>query len=272
MNKISSKYFLMLIGVTILLLSSCGPTEEDLRATDTKIAEEVFSTQTALAPKTTNTYTPNPTSTFTPSPTPNREATVASMSTQEAQSMADLVQQLYDDGYIHTTIGTYSSLTILQKSLARINWVRFYDTKKYLENFVLRSDISWKTAKEGANIKYSGCGFVFGNDGDFENYHIIRLTLNGKITFSRCLNDCSYLSTLASSYFGKIDYMQGNAELILIVEEGTIQAFVDGERAFVRYDQKKLKGYLAYAVGSGTNAGFGTSCTFRNTEIWSLEP
>ena len=64
----------------------------------------------------------------------------------------------------------------------------------------------------------------------------------------------------------------GLAEVILIVEGGTIQYFVDGEQIFIRRDQKKLTGYLAYAISSGTNADFGTRCIFTDTEIWSLEP
>jgi hypothetical protein len=140
-----------------------------------------------------------------------------------------------------------------------------------LSNFILRSSISWATAKEGANLKYSGCGFYFGRDELGENFHVARLALSGNVILSRCLNDCNYLSLLASSYFGKIDYMKGQADIILIVENDTIQFFVNGERIFIRRDQKKLTGDIAYAIGSGTNAGFGTRCKFTDTQIWSLE-
>jgi len=56
--------------------------------------------------------------------------------------------------------------------------------------------------------------------------------------------------------------MEGEAEFILVVENGTIQALVNGRRVFIRRDQKKFKGNFGYAISSGTNAGFGTSCTF----------
>ena len=65
--------------------------------------------------------------------------------------------------------------------------------------------------------------------------------------------------------------MSGDAELIIIVEGGTIQAFVDGEQIFIRRDQYKFKGTLGYAISSGLNTDFGTRCIFRNTEIWSLK-
>jgi hypothetical protein len=278
MKKINSRIIFILMGVILLLLASCGPSEEELRATDTKIAEEVFATQTAAASTATNTNTPGPT--FTPSLKPSEKkaataqsgtATAIVRATSQAQPMADLVHQLYEDNYIGSTQGKYIRLNDYEESFAQINWVTPRFTDITLSNFVLRSNIAWKTAKEGANIRYSGCGFWFGVDQDVENFHEVMLALDGNVRFNRCLNDCSYMSPLASSFFGKIDYMEGNADVILIVEGGTIQYFVDGEQIFIRRDQKKLTGYLAYAISSGTNADFGTRCIFTDTEIWSLD-
>lgn len=270
--RLTRQKVIFVILFVILLASACKPSEEELRATDTKIAAEVYASQTAAAPKTTNTYTPSPTSTDTPTPTPNRTATVAHRATSQAQSMADLVQDLFDDGYIQSTRGQYFQLTDFNQSFAQINWVTPFFVDVTLNDFVLRSNIAWQTAKEGANIRYSGCGFWFGVDEDVENFHEVMLALDGNVRFNRCLNDCSYMKPLASSYFGKIDYMEGDADVILIVEGSTIQYFVDGEQIFIRRDQKKLTGYLAYAISSGTNADFGTRCTYTDTEIWSLEP
>lgn len=272
MKNIRASKRLIPIVVILLLLASCAPSEDELRATDTKIAEEVFASQTAAAPKITNTFTPSPTNTVTPGPSPTNTLKPSQLkATTQAQSMADLVQDLYDDAFLQSTEGEYIGLNDFEESFAQIDWVTPRFTDITLNNFVLRSNIAWETAKKGANIRFSGCGFWFGVDEDIENFHEVMLALDGNVRLSRCLNDCSYMSSLASSYFGKIDYMEGEAEVILIVEGGTIQYFVDGEQIFIRRDQKKLTGYLAYAISSGTNADFGTRCIFTDTEIWSLD-
>jgi hypothetical protein len=270
---INKRIYLIFLFI-LLFLSSCGPSVEEMEATETKIAAEVYGTQTAAASKTTNTPLPSPTSTATntPTPTQNKTATAVAQATTQAQSMANLIQELYSDGYLQSTQGEYFPIFDFEESFAQINWINTYFTDTYLSDFVLRSNIAWKTAKEGANIRYSGCGFWFGIDEKSENFHEVMLALDGNVRLNRCLNDCSYMEPLASSYFGKIDYMEGEVEVILINEGGTIQYFVNGEKIFSRPNQKKLTGDLGYAISSGTNAGFGTRCSFTNTEIWSLEP
>jgi hypothetical protein len=278
MKKSSLKKIFLPVLIVFFLLASCGPSEEELRATDTKIAEDVFATQTAAAPTATITNTPGPSLTSTLRPSEKKTATAESgaatavvRATENAQSMADLIQQLYEDGYLQSTQGEYVRLNDFEESFAQINYVTPRFTDVTLSNFVLRSKIAWETAKEGANIRFSGCGFWFGVDKDVENFHEVMLALDGNVRLNRCLNNCTALTSLASSYFGKIDYMKGEANVILIVEGGTIQYFVDGDQIFIRRDQKKLTGYLAYAISSGTNAGFGTRCIFTDTEIWSLD-
>jgi basic membrane protein A len=64
------KYIWSLLVVTALLLSACGTSQEDLDATATQIAAEIFATQTAQAPTATPTFTPTPTPTDTPTLTP----------------------------------------------------------------------------------------------------------------------------------------------------------------------------------------------------------
>ena len=256
----------------MLFLSACGPTEDELNATDTKIAAEVFATQTAAAPTATDTFTPSPTSTNTPKPTKNRTATAESLATKQAESMANLVQQLYNDGHIQSTQGEYFRIPDFQESFAQINYVRpYFMSDITTSDFVLRSNIAWKTAKEGANIKNSGCGIWFGVDEEVDNFHEVFLSLDGNVRLARCLNGCRSLSHLASNYFGKVDYLDGDAEIILAVEGGTIQTFVNGELIFTRQNQKELTGFFAFAISSGTNADFGTRCTFSDNEIWNLE-
>ncbi len=56
--------------LTAVILAACGPTEEELNVTATKLAAELFATQTAEAPTPTETPLPTPSPTFTPTSTP----------------------------------------------------------------------------------------------------------------------------------------------------------------------------------------------------------
>jgi hypothetical protein len=258
---------LFIFSITLFFLTACNPSEEELRATETKIAAEVYGTQTAIAPKATNTFTPSPTPTKTPNPTANKTATAAHLATSQAQPMANLIKELVEDDYVSSIRGKYIRFDDFEQSYAQINRVSLSTVNVNVDNFVLRSNIAWETAKQGANIYYSGCGFIFGYDNDPYHFHRIMLTLDGNIRFSRCIG-CNSIRTLASARFGKIDYMRGEAELMIIVEDDTIQAFVDGERVFTRSDQWELAGKIGFVVSSGTNAGFGTRCTYTDTELW----
>jgi hypothetical protein len=199
-------------------------------------------------------------------------ATAQARATKQAQSMAELVQSLYGDGYVSTTEGLFFRLPDFQESFAQINYVRPYGTGYQLSDFILRANIAWETAREGANIKFSGCGFWFGVDEDADNFHEAMLALDGYVRLSRCLNNCTYLTNIGSSYYGKIDYMKGEVDVILIVEGTTIQYFVNGVQIFIKYNQKPLVGQLTYALSSGINTGFGTRCSFSNVELWDLAP
>jgi tetratricopeptide (TPR) repeat protein len=64
LGKISALVILLAIS-----LSACSPSQAELNSTATQLAENIFATQTALAPTATQTFTPSPTSTPTPTPT-----------------------------------------------------------------------------------------------------------------------------------------------------------------------------------------------------------
>lgn len=69
--KLNTRVTLFVLLVS-LLLSACGPSEEEVNATTTQIAANIYETQTAEAPTftPTPTVTPTPVPTDTPTPTP----------------------------------------------------------------------------------------------------------------------------------------------------------------------------------------------------------
>jgi hypothetical protein len=70
-----SRWFALVIPVSFLM-SGCGPSQADMLATTTKVAEALYGTQTALAPTATPTDTPTPTQTPTHTPTPTYTPTI----------------------------------------------------------------------------------------------------------------------------------------------------------------------------------------------------
>ncbi len=62
--------FLMTFLLMNAILAACSPSQAELDAQATKIAADIFATQTAEAPTTTPTSTPTPTLTITPTQTP----------------------------------------------------------------------------------------------------------------------------------------------------------------------------------------------------------
>lgn len=68
--KQNAPYIFLVCLLSAIFLAACGQSEEEVNATATKFAADVFSTQTADAPIPTETPIPTPTPTLTPIPTP----------------------------------------------------------------------------------------------------------------------------------------------------------------------------------------------------------
>jgi hypothetical protein len=188
--------------------------------------------------------------------------------TLQAQPMFDLVQQLYADGHLGRTDGTYFTLPDFDESWAQINWYQWYYTGFSPTDFVIKADASWDSASTTANWWTSGCGFVFREDG-VENHYLTYLGLDGRVYFNR--NVENVYAPLGSSYYGKLDTHEGHAQIMLVVEGINITFFVDGEKVHTRQDQGLASGNLALTLLSGINTGFGTRCRMVNIELWELK-
>jgi len=186
--------------------------------------------------------------------------------------MANQIQELFSEDYLSSTQGRYSRLSDFEESWAQINWIRRYFTDNFLSNFVIRANLSWATAQEGANIKYSGCGFSWGEDEDSLNFYVAIFSLDGNVRVHIKKDTSKYLYSAGSGYFGIIDYMEGYAKIMLVVDNGSIQFFVNGKRVYNRDNQYELEGKLGFAISSGINTGFGTRCSFSNVELWDMNP
>jgi hypothetical protein len=100
MRKISKLCSILLL--LNLILVACSPSQEELDATETKVAADDFATQTANAPTSTATFTasPEPTSTYTPEPssTPTSPPSPA----DDSASSGDFIE--YSTSGFHITL------------------------------------------------------------------------------------------------------------------------------------------------------------------------
>jgi hypothetical protein len=195
-------------------------------------------------------------------------ATRIASATAQARPMADLVQDLYAQGYIDRADGTFFSLADFAESWALINWYQYYPSDYSPVDFVIRADAAWESASDHANWDYSGCGFVFRETGDSNHYHAY-LGLDGWVYMERYVT--GEYASLGGSYYGDVDVPSGAAKIMLLADGTTFMFFVNGERVHVRTDTQHTEGFLSYAVSSGTNTDYGTRCEMTHVELWELK-
>lgn len=188
--------------------------------------------------------------------------------TEQAQSLADEIQQLYADKIITTTAGKYYRLDDFDQSWAQINWYQWWRTGLKLKNFVLRTDAAWESASNTANWFSSGCGFVFAENG-VDNHYLSFLALDGHVYNYRVLRGVD--TELTGGYYGPLKTPDGAAQLMLVVDDHFITFFVNGVRVVRLQDMSLSEGHLGWTLNSGTNLEYGTRCRMTNTEVWVLE-
>jgi hypothetical protein len=191
--------------------------------------------------------------------------------TAQAQSMFAIVEGLVEDGHLSRSAGVYHRLPDFDESWAQINYYNIWWTGLSPSDFVIKADVAWDSASSKANWWNSGCGFVFRVNDEGDHY-ISFFAMDGNVRLFRSLG--GKLASIGTSYYGKVDVPKGNAKIMLVVDGGSINFFVNDKRVQNRQDyyEDLSSGRLAYTLVSGTNTGFGTRCQMTNVELWELEP
>jgi hypothetical protein len=265
MRNFKNLGWLPVLAIACAVLSPSAPTSdptaraletESARARSTLDAEAGRARETQTAEQATRVYATS------------SAATLSVDATSQAGPMADVVQDLYAQGYIDRTDGTYFSLPDFAETWAEINWYHYFASDYSPVDFVVRADAAWESASDHANWDYSGCGFVFRELGDNDHYHAY-LGLDGWVYMERYL--AGEYASLGASYYGNVDVPSGAAKIMLLADGTTFMFFVNGERVHVRTDTQHTEGYLSYAISSGTNTDFGTRCEMTNVDLWELK-
>lgn len=253
-------FFIVVIvfALSALLLGACAPaTPEPSPTPSATLAPTLTATVTP-----TSTKTPTPTRTPRPSPTPNLAATA------QYESMAAKVQEFADAGYIPSTKGAYKHLKAYSDDWAQIGWYSWAPVGYDVSNdFILRSDITWSSASKTPDL--SGCGFVFRLQSNGDHY-LFHLGTDGYIYAANVI--ASNWADMGRGYYGKAQG-DGSANITLIVQGNTFSVLIDDKliKKYTGFQAKLTSGDLAYTVISGTNAGYGTRCSFANTDLWVIK-
>lgn len=189
--------------------------------------------------------------------------------TEQAQPMADLLEQLKADGYLTSTTGEYMRYPDHEQEQAKINYLDIFPTFLSPESFVIRVDIAYQSASDVANWFNSSCGFLFRSDLDKGDFYQAVLSLDGNVEIKRWRN--SNPAPLATTYYGQMDTPNGNFEMVLIVEGPQIAVLINGVKVIQLSDSVLTDGDLFFTLTSGTNKDYGTRCSFSNIDLWELK-
>lgn len=240
--------------IAVSLLSACASAATQSPAVTTPTAE-IF----------------NPTGTVTVSTaTPETTITPEEMKTATVQSsvMKSDMQKLADEKLISSVNGTYYRVQDFTGELAKLSYYQWWPLNRKPTNFAIRANIAWDSAMPNSNPAKAGCGFVF-HEMDADNLHLSFLSMDGVLRNYR--EERGVVTNLKGNYAGKFDMPADSATFMLVVDYQWITVFVDNKQ-IVRFQDDRLKGGgLAFAVASGSNNDFGTSCTFTNVELWEFD-
>ncbi|MBE0698202.1 MAG: hypothetical protein IH586_14890, partial [Anaerolineaceae bacterium] len=107
-------------------------------------------------------------------------AQVDTQATAQAQEIANVVENLANQGLLKNTGGTYSKIKDFSENWAQIGWYQWWNTGLEPNDFIIRAHTEWESASKTANWFDSGCGFVFRQE-DEKNHYMIFLALDGNV-------------------------------------------------------------------------------------------
>lgn len=187
--------------------------------------------------------------------------------TAQVQGIVDAVELLASEGVIEKTAGTYYQIEDFNESWAQIGWYQWWGTDLAPTDFVLRAHTEWESASRTANWFESGCGFVF-REEDANNHYMIYLALDGNVYLKGYLE--GQYKEYGKGYVGKLDFMKGGADVMLVVEGDHILYYINGEKILDRQNSALREGNLALTLVSGTNKDYGTRCDITDIELWDM--
>jgi len=195
-------------------------------------------------------------------------AAVHATATSYATAFLNVIDKLRGEGVVKSTDGNYARLDDFEQEWAQLGWFKWWGTGYTAENFVLSADVAWQSASNTADWYTTGCGMVFSlNDED--NYHLAFLSLDGYGMVGRKAK--GDLKLLAAERYGQVSTPEGNAKIMLAVDDKRINFYVNDKLVTKVYDNSLNEGDIALTLLSGTNKDYGTRCTMTNIELFGFK-
>jgi len=195
-------------------------------------------------------------------------AAVKATATSYAVAFLEVIQQLSETGVLTSTDGYYRHPKNFDQSWAQLGWYRWWHSGYAAENFVLSADVSWQSASNTADWYSAGCGIVF-SENDKDNHHLAYFSLDGYGVLARInKGDWKYL---AAERYGKVSTPDGNAKVMLVVDDKRINFYVNDKLVTTAYDNSLNDGNIAFTLLSGTNKNYGTRCKMTNIDLFLLK-
>lgn len=194
-------------------------------------------------------------------------AEVEAQATQQAEGIFKEIIMLEQAGDISRTEGTYLQVEDFEESWAQIGWYQWWNTGYAPTDFVIRAHTAWESASRTSDWFNTGCGFVF-HAQDENNHYLIYLAMDGYVYMKGYVD--GKFRELGREYYGKVQTVEGEADVLLAVDGAKITYYVNGEKIFQRENKELPSGDLALTLSSGTNKDFGTRCTISDIEIWDM--
>lgn len=201
--------------------------------------------------------------------TATAEAEQAQSTANAGAMLADL-QAIAESGYLESTAGYYSPLPDYNQARAMINYFGIEPLFIEPSNFVLRGHVVAAMDGESGNAFSSGCGFAFRMTE--ETFYVVIQAMDGNVYLYKKRAGSNTLPVVGRKYVGtQIGFPEAEFDFTLVVEGPSFRWFVNGQHITQFYDAAYEEGGIGYAMLSGTNVGFGTSCSITDAELWILD-
>ncbi|MFN3308799.1 MAG: hypothetical protein ACK44E_06260 [Anaerolineales bacterium] len=187
--------------------------------------------------------------------------------------MAELVEDLYNEGYIASREGTFTKLDDFTEAWAKLDWYQYwYQGDERYANFILSFSAKMQSASDKANWHHAGCGLVF-RHVDNDNHMFLIIAQNGIMSLRKRVKDLVYIVRDSKKYSAQIPVEK--VYVTMIVDGMSVYIFADGTKVLEAREpllgSTLREGRLAFSVMSGTNKGYGTRCSMTNIWLWELK-
>jgi hypothetical protein len=135
-------------------------------------------------------------------------------------------------------------------------------------DYVLSATVYWTAPADMGEPARNGCGFIYGMS-DPKHFHVTVVSPDQKVHTYRKRSAEEIEMKGGDVPGGGLGVSSGEAELMVVVENKTMTAYVNGTQIVMFNDPYIDYGQMGLAVDAATYSGF--TCSFKDIEVWVLK-